>query len=146
MPVFPSVEWFESIRSMYNREERFRHFGTVDAKVGVVVGDKAYVITFEAFECTSVREIPPADVQQESDFYLEQEPAAWREMIENIKKNGKADITHTLNTIDLNMPQGLARGSDGYKVDLFYRYNQTLQDFFDASSAFETTFAAPVGA
>ncbi len=67
-------------------------------------------------------------------------------MVENIKKNGKADITHTLNTIDLNMPEGLARGNDGYKLDLFYRFNQTLQDFFDASAAFDTTFANPVTA
>jgi hypothetical protein len=67
-------------------------------------------------------------------------------MIENIKANGKADITHTLNTIDLNMPQGLARGNDGYKVDLFYRYNQSLQDFFDVSAQIDTTFASPVTA
>ncbi len=57
MPAFPSVEWFETIRGMYNRDEKFRHFGTVDAKIGVVVGDKAYEVVFEAFECLSVREI-----------------------------------------------------------------------------------------
>ncbi len=67
-------------------------------------------------------------------------------MVENIKKNGKADITHTLNTIDLNMPQGLARGNDGYKVDFFYRFNQSLQDFFDTSAQMDTTFADPVKA
>jgi hypothetical protein len=76
----------------------------------------------------------------------EQPPEQWREMIENIKKNGKADITHTLNTIDLNMPQGLARGNDGYKVDFFYRFNQSLQDFFDTSAQIETTFADAVKA
>ena len=145
MPVFPSVEWFETIRAMYNRDEKFRHFGTVDAKIGVVVGEKAYEIVFEAFECLSVREISKAEIES-CDFYLEQPPAQWREMIENIKKNGKADITHTLNTIDLNMPEGLARGSDGYKLDLFYRFNQTLQDFFDASATFDTTFADAVTA
>jgi hypothetical protein len=67
-------------------------------------------------------------------------------MIENIKQNGKADISHTLNTIDLQMPQGLARGNDGYKLDFFYRFNQTLQDFFDASAKVDTTFADPVTA
>ncbi len=143
MPAFPSAEWFETIRGMYNRDEKLRHFGTVDAKIGAVVGDKAYEVVFEAFECLSVREIPPSD-KDSCDFYLEQPPEAWREMIENIKKNGKADITHTLNTIDLNMPEGLARGNDGYKLDLFYRFNQTLQDFFDASASFDTTFANPV--
>jgi hypothetical protein len=140
MPVFPSVEWFESLRKLVNGDERFKHFGTVDAKVGVRVGDRCFEVVFEAFECTSVREIGIDDLEN-CDFYLEQSPEAWREMLENIKANGKADVSHTLNTIDLNMPEGLARGRDGYKVDLFYRYNQTLQDFFDSSARLETAFA-----
>jgi hypothetical protein len=140
MPVFPSVEWLEALKDTVNKDERFKHFGTVDAKIGLRVGDKAFEIVFEAFECLSVREINPSQLA-ECDFWLEQEPSRWREMLQNIKKNGKADISHTLNTIDLNLPEGLARGDDGYKVDLFYRFNQSLQDFFDTSSRLETTFA-----
>ncbi len=139
MPVFPSVEWLEGVRAIVHRDERFRHFGTVDAKVGIKVGEKNYQVVFEAFECVDVREISPSELEQ-CDFWLEQEPEAWKEMIENIRKNGKADVTHTLNTIDLNRPDGLAKGPDGYKVDLFYRYNQSLQDFFDSSARLETTF------
>ncbi len=144
MPLFPSVEWFEAIRSIVNKDDRFKHFGTVDAKLGVKFEDTCFEIVFEAFECMSVRGITEAELDS-CDFYLDQPAEAWRDMIENIKKNGKADITHTLNTIDLNMPLGLARGNDGYKVDLFYRFNQTLQDFFDTSARIDTTFAA-VGA
>jgi hypothetical protein len=142
MPVFPSVEWFEALQEVVNRDEKFKHFGTIDAKVGVRVDDKAYELVFEVYELVSVREISVDELEQ-CDFYLEQEPERWREMLENIKSHGKADISHTLNTIDLNSPQGLARGSDGYKVDLFYRYNQTLQDFFDSSARLETEFAIP---
>lgn len=145
MPVFPSVEWFQAIRDIVNKDERFRHFGTVDARIGVRVGDKAYELVFEAFECASVREIGVEGLE-DCDFYLEQPPEQWREMVENIRQNGKADITHTLNTIDLNMPQGLARGSDGYKIDLFYRFNQSLQDFFDTSARIDTTYADKVTA
>ena len=145
MPVFPSVAWFDAIRDIVNNDARFRHFGAVDATIGVRVGDKAYEVVFEAYECNSAREISPAQVE-DCDFYLEQSPAQWREMIENIKTHGKADVTHTLNTIDLNMAQGLARGNDGYKVDLFYRFNQSLQDFFDSSARLDTTFADPVPA
>ena len=49
------------------------------------------------------------------------------------KKNGKADLSHTLNTLDLSMPEGLARSHDGYRRDAFYRFNQSIQDFFNAS-------------
>ena len=145
MPAFPSLEWFEALRALVNKDERFRHFGTVDATIGIRVGDKAYELVFEAFECSSAREIT-VDQLDDCDFYLEQSPEAWREMLQNIKANGKADITHTLNTIDLNMPQGLARGNDGYKVDFFYRFNQSLQDFFDTSARLDTTFAEPARA
>ena len=59
--------------------------------------------------------------------------ARWKDMIENIKDNGKADLHHTLNTIDLEDPDGLARSNDGYRRDAFYRFNQTFQYFFDVS-------------
>lgn len=142
MPVFPSKDWFVALQQVVNNDERFKHFGTIDAKIGVRVGDNAYELVFEVYELVSVREISVDELQQ-CDFYLEQDPESWREMLENIKANGKADVNHTLNTIDLNSPAGLARGSDGYKVDLFYRYNQTLQDFFDASAKVDTEFAIP---
>ena len=43
MPKFPSVEWFDTIREMANSDEAFRRLGTVDARVGVKVGDKLAV-------------------------------------------------------------------------------------------------------
>ena len=47
-----------------------------------------------------------------------------------------------LNSIDLELEEGIAFSpiDDQYKQDLFYRYNQNFQDFFDASSRVETTF------
>ena len=141
MPTFPSVEWFEAIRKLVNSDEVFRRLGTVDARVGVRVGDKLYEITFEAFECTGVKEINEHDLR-DLDFWLEQSPEEWRDMLENIKKNDAADLSHTLNTIDLTRPEGFARSFDGYKRDAFYRFNQSLQHFFDSSAKIETQFAA----
>ena len=145
MPTFPSVEWFEAVREIVNQDEAFRRLGTIDAKVGIKVGDKIYELDFEAFECTGVREISEADLR-DVDFWLEQSPEQWKEMLENIKQNGAADLQHTLNTLDLNMPEGFAKSYDGYRRDLFYRFNQSLQHFFDASSKIETTFAVGAGA
>lgn len=140
MPVFPSTEWFNAVKDMVNQDEAFRRLGTVDARVGVKVGDKILEVTFEAFECTSVREIGPDDLR-DCDFWLEQEPEAWKEMLTNIRENGHADLDHTLNTIDLNRPNGLARSYDGYRRDAFYRFNQSLQHFFDSSAKLDTAFA-----
>jgi hypothetical protein len=77
------------------------------------------------------------------DFWMEQPYDAWKDMLENIKKNGHADLSHTLNTIDLSIPEGLARSQDGYRRDAFYRFNQSIQDFFNASAKIDTQFAEP---
>jgi hypothetical protein len=140
MPAFPSLEWFEAVKDLVNQDEAFRRLGTVDARVGVKVGEKIYEVTFEAFECAGVREIGP-EALRDCDFWLEQEPEAWDEMITNIQQNGKADLSHTLNTIDLTRPDGFARSYDGYRRDAFYRFNQSLQHFFDSSARLETALA-----
>jgi hypothetical protein len=146
MPTFPSVEWFDAIKNLVNQDAAFRHNGTIDTVIGVKVGDKIYEITFEAFECTNVREVGENDLR-DMDFWLEQPYENWKAMIENIKEHGKADLALTLNTIDLSMPgEGLARSHDGYRRDAFYRFNQSIQDFFDASAKIDTQFAEPVTA
>ena len=141
MPKFPSLEWFEGVKDLVNQDEAFRRLGTVDTKVGVKVGDRVYELAFEAFECAGVREIGEDDLRN-CDFWLEQEPEAWEEMINNIQRNGKADLSHTLNTIDLSIRDGFARSYDGYRRDAFYRFNQSLQHFFDSSGSLETTFSS----
>jgi hypothetical protein len=141
MPSFPSVEWFNALKDLVNNDPAFRALGTVDSVIGVKVGNKIFEITFDAFECTAVREAGEDDLR-DMDFWLEQPYDKWRELIENIKANGKADLTHTLNTIDLSMPEGFARAHDGYRRDAFYRFNQSIQDYFNASSKIDTQFLA----
>jgi hypothetical protein len=142
MPVFPSTEWFDAVKNIVNQDPAFRQVGTIDTTVGVKVGAKIFELTFEAFECTNVREASESDLR-DMDFWLEMPYEQWKEMIENIKQNGHSDLQHTLNTIDLSMPEGFARSHDGYRRDAFYRFNQSLQDFFNASAKIDTQFAAP---
>lgn len=140
MPTFPSVEWFNTIKDMVNNDPAFRQLGTVDSVIGVKVGNKIYELTFEAFECTNVREVNE-NALRDMDFWLEQPYDKWQEMLQNIKTHGAADLQHTLNTIDLSMPDGFARSHDGYRRDAFYRFNQSIQDFFNASAKIDTQFA-----
>ena len=67
----------------------------------------------------------------------------WQDMVRDIAENGSASLHYTLNTLDLNRPDGLALSvhGDQYREDLFFRYNQTFQFFFDASARVKTTFA-----
>ncbi len=140
MPVFPSVEWFNAIKDIVNADPAFRQLGTVDAIIGVKVENKIYQLTFEAFECTNVREAGENDLR-DMDFWLEQSYDDWKDMITNIRTHGAADLTHTLNTIDLRRPEGLAQSHDGYRRDAFYRFNQSIQDYFNASAKIDTQYA-----
>jgi len=77
-----------------------------------------------------------------TDFVIEMPMETWRSMLQDVQKNGKASSNMTLNSIDLELEEGIAFSpiDDQYKQDLFYRYNQNFQDFFDASSRVQTTF------
>src|SRR3989337_145321 len=129
---FPSVEVFKAVSEIVNNSPGYKHIGTCDCTVGFKVPDlqKYYLLTFEAFEVADIKEVSESDAE-DSDFWMEVSYAKWREMIENIKANGRADLHHTLNTVDLEEPDGLARSHDGCRLDAFYRFNQSFQYFFD---------------
>ena len=139
--VFPSVEWFQALQQLVNVDPEFRRLGSIDAAMGVKVGSRVFVVVFEAFECTEVRDGSEADLN-DLDFYLELSEADWRELVENTKANGGADRRHTLNTLDLNANDGLAQNATGDQLrgDIFFRVNESLQYFFDQAAKLETVF------
>src|SRR5262249_7358031 len=71
---------------------------------------------------------------------------AWKEMIESIRTHGAADLTHTLNYLTLpDWPLRLVAVNEEegqLDIDRFYRYQESLQAFFDEAAAVETRFAA----
>ncbi len=140
---FPSVDWFNALAERFNADDSFQGGGggACNALMGAKVGDRHFLVTFEGVECTGAREID-AEALATVDFYLDMPVADWRAMIENIATHGHADLGYTLNTLDLDRSDGLARSvhGDQYREDLFFRYNQTLQYYFDASARIATEF------
>ncbi len=141
---FPSVRWFDEVRRVFNGDERYRGAGggQCNCLAAMKIGDEVFVLTFEGVECSRAVAADEAALD-DVDFYLDMAPVDWREMVANIKANGGADLHHTLNTLDLGREEGLATSHHGdqYREDLFFRYNQTLQFFFDASARIKTEFA-----
>ena len=140
--TFPSVDWFNAVKEIINDDEAYKRHGTCDASVGIKVPEagKYFVLTFEAFGIEDVKETDEA-ASENTDFWIEQSYDKWQEMLKNIADNGQADLHHTLNTLDVEDPDGLARSNDGYRRDLFYRFNQSFQHFFDATHQIDTKFA-----
>jgi hypothetical protein len=142
--LFPSTEWFDAVRAVFNADESFQGGGggACNALMGVKIAGQSFLITFEGAECSGAQKVQEGDLAA-ADFILEMSFDDWKEMIENIARNGRADLHHTLNTLDLGRPEGLSHSMHGdqYREDLFFRYNQTMQYFFDASARVKTEFA-----
>jgi hypothetical protein len=146
MPVvtavrFPSLAWFEALNETCNKQDLFRkkRDGACDAIVGIKVGERIFELTFEAFRVAGVREVTEAELPG-MDFWLEQSPDKWRAMLSSIRQIGRAEGDFTCNSLDLLAESDFARSFDGHRRDAFYRFNQTFQDYFDASAALDTAF------
>ncbi len=139
--TFPSVEWFQALQEMVNNDKAFRRLGNIDAVMGVKVGARVFVITFEAFECTEVKEGTEYDLI-DADFFLEMSVEQWQDLVTNTRDNDGADLTHTLNTLDLMIEGGISDNATGdqLRADIFFRVNESLQRFFDSSAKLDTVF------
>ena len=139
--TFPSVEWFQALQELVNKDEAFRRLGNIDAVMGVKVGARVFVITFEAFECTEVKEGTEYDLI-DADFFLEMSVEQWQDLVSNTKENDGADLSHTLNTLDLMIEGGISDNATGdqLRADIFFRVNESLQRFFDSSARLDTVF------
>ena len=129
---FPSVEWLQALADLANEDEDFRKIGRLDAVVGLRVGDSGYRLAFEVLTCSDVREASETELR-EADFVIDMPPEMWQAMIDDIRANGRATGDHTLNSLDLSMEEPIHRNErgDGYRADKFFRYNPSLQRFFD---------------
>lgn len=143
MAQFPSVRWFDAVRKVFNGDESYRGGGggQCNCIAGMAIGDDIFILTFEGFECTKAVAGDDAALE-DVDFYLEMPADDWVAMVANINKNGSPDLEYTLNTLDLDREDGLAHSKhdDQYREDLFFRYNQTFQYFFNASARVKTEF------
>ena len=135
------MEWFQALQALVNADPDFRRLGSIDIAMGVKVGPSIFIITFEAFECSDVREGTEYDLI-DLDFFLEMSEADWQDLMRNTKENGGADLSHTLNTLDLMAQDGISKNATGdqFRADLFFRVNQSLQHFFDCSAKLDTVF------
>lgn len=144
MAEFPSEQWFNEVRKVYNGDDAYRGAGggQCNCRSAMKVGKRIFLLVFEGFEVSEAREVDSAELDG-VDFYLEMSGADWKKMVQNIAGNGSASLDYTLNTLDLNRPDGLAQSvhGDQYREDLFFRYNQTFQFFFDASARVKTTYS-----
>ena len=151
MVAFPSIDWFEALRqSMLAHHEKYQKLGSVDVTlvptITFPVGRvERYALVFEAHDSVAVRQIASAEDLVGPRVVIEGDYGVWREMVENIRAYGGADLQHTLNYLTLpDWPLRVtsSSGPDLLGVDRFYRYQESLQEFFNEAAAVATEFAS----
>ena len=145
MVMFPSVEWFEALGERVAKDKKeFRRLGYFDANVGIKIdgngaGSKGYVISFEDYGVKGVR--ASDDPGKGADFTIEGSLDAWSDMVRNIREHGEPDLDHTLNRLTMaGVPLNVV-AEDQLKTDVFYRFNQSIQAFFNEAASVPTEFA-----
>ncbi len=144
--AFPSQEWFEALAARMRADvERFHKLGPMDCTMVVKVEcpeeTDLLEVTFESFEVRLIRRLESLEAADPEHFVIEAPLAAWREMIENIRTKGKPDLEHTLNYLTFPDDPRRVSGPDQLQIDAFYRYNQSLQNFFNGAAEVETSYA-----
>jgi hypothetical protein len=136
--AFPSVPWFQALAAAAARDgERYRHLGVVDMALAVWVGDECYRLVFEDYGCSEVTEW---DGPSPVDCALGAAPEDWEELVRHIQANRHADPHHTLNSLVLVGDRFSLTGDDQLGIDTFYRFNATIQAFFEECAAVPTHF------
>jgi hypothetical protein len=148
MFTFPSLEWFqELVRLMNDNEVPYRRLGYADVNWAIEMQPSQpdqlthlFVFEFEEYGCKSVK-VCDADSQPEVAFTMRATLGAWEEMIRNIQENQGPDLQHTLNYLTLPDDPIYIDGPDFLSRDLFARYGQTFQLFFNGAIQVPTTFS-----
>jgi hypothetical protein len=148
MVAFPSLAWFQALaRLMNDHEADFKRFGYADVGWAVEVQPstpgqqpRVFRMVFEEYSCTAVEELAP-EARADVAFTLQATYDTWKEMILNIQTHNGPDLNHTLNRLALMDDPIYIAAPDFLSRDLFARYGQTYQLFFNGAVHVPTEFA-----
>jgi hypothetical protein len=129
---------------MQQEAARFRRLGFIDTTFGIRITTPAgenwrYLLTFEVFDCRDVAEVQEFDLTT-TDFVITGDLVAWTEMLQNIRQHEGADVTHSLNTLTHFGERMTIEYDDPDNRDKFFRFQESIQEFFDLAHQLELDF------
>ena len=134
-----SLAFFDALAAaMAGDPEFYARLGELDLELALVMrrpaGDAFRVrLSFHGITCDAVVELDAGE-ERLADCWLDGSIEDWKAMFENIAANGRAIDQWTLNTLTLFGDRIALQSSDPMGEDRFHRFNQTLQEFVDASA------------
>lgn len=137
--TFPSEDWFGALAKAMNEEQAaFESLGSIDCTMVVQVGEPSsgdlFEVSFRSYGVESIRRLDSIDDANPAHFSITATLDTWRDMIDNIISNGQPDLEHTLNFLTFPDDPMVVDGPDQLQIDTFYRFNQSLQLFFNGAA------------
>jgi hypothetical protein len=141
MASFPDPEWFLALGGLMAAEgELFRRLGYAEVRFAIRVlddesgaGERATGLEFDGYALTRAEKLADSDTF-DPDFVICGRRNVWDRMLQEIVKNGRSDLRHTLSSLALVGEELWLESSDQLREDKFYRVNQTLQEFFNLAA------------
>ena len=144
MPRFPEPEWFLALgRLMAAQGELFRRIGYVDARFivrvlpdeGSAAGEINVGLAMEGYALADAAALECGRVTDfDSDFAICARRSVWNRMLDEIAREGRPELRHTLNSLALMGDELWLESADQLREDKFYRFNQSLQEFFNLAA------------
>lgn len=138
MPAFPDPEWFLALgRLMQSHGERFQRLGYAEVRFVINVlpdeegqAARAIGLVFDGYRLAEVMVLDDP-WSLDPDFVLNAKRSVWDRMLGEIEAQGHPSLRSTLNSLALMGEQVWLESQDQLREDKFYRYNQTIQEFFN---------------
>ena len=141
--TFPSTDWFQALADITKEDPGYTKFGRLNALIAFKCGDTNVSCNFDVLDINDIKEVTDEDLR-DVDIVIEMPPEIWSGMLENIKADGRATGEWTLNTLDLRLDEEIHKNlmEDGFKADMFFRYNPSLQVFMDNAAKLDFQVAS----
>jgi hypothetical protein len=141
MASFPDPDWFLALgRLMAAEGELFRRLGYAEVRFAIrVLNDESDAVErttgleFDGYALTRAEALTDSNAF-DADFFVCGRRNVWQRMLEEIAKNGRPELRHTLSSLALVGEELWLESSDQLREDKFYRVNQTLQEFFNLAA------------
>jgi len=122
------LDWLEAARDAVNADPAFRKLGSADFVLGLDIEGEARLVTFEAFEVSSVTEVDARNLR-DADIVIAMSAKDWNAYLkERAKGRGPSVLT-------LDLERRVVRGANPLARLKLTEYNLTLQKFLDTGAA-----------
>ena len=142
MAVFPQPEWILALgRLMEADGARFQRLGYAEARFALKVlpdpdngtgREYAVGVVLEGYQITQAVELEEP-WEFDPDFVICARRSVWQRMLDEIAASGQPHLRGTLSSLALVGEELWLESRDQLREDKFYRFNQTLQEFFNLS-------------